>query len=111
MIPTVKITCTAFGQKGEVLVGARFEAVLDRLEIYNGFVVPEKIYGYTDENGVCVLEVWPNALGANGSGYTIKGWDVVSGRLFLDSRMVVPNSDCILEQILVAEPFPPVSVS
>lgn len=106
MLPTVSVTCESFDQNGNPIAGARFEAKLDRTEIYDGFVVPEKVAAIADTNGVCVLELWPNALGTNASSYQIKAWNPDTGKRFIDTTAVVPNSDCRLEQIIVAEPYP-----
>lgn len=111
MIPTVSVTCESFDQNGNPIAGARFEAKLDRTEVYDGFVVPEKVTAFADANGVCVLELWPNALGANASSYQIKAWNPDTGKRFLDTTAVVPNSDCRLEQIIVAEPYPAVDAA
>ncbi len=111
MIPTVSVTCESFDQNGNPIAGARFEAKLDRTEVYDGFVVPEKVTAFADANGVCVLELWPNALGANASSYQIKAWNPDTGKRFLDTTAVVPNSDCRLEQIIVAEPYPAIDAA
>jgi hypothetical protein len=111
MIPTVAVTVTAFDQNGNPVSGGRVQAKLDRTETYNGFVVPERIEGVTNAAGVCVLQLWPNALGANGSSYQVRAYNPDTGRKYLDTTAVVPNSTCRLEQIIVAEPFPPIDAS
>ena len=106
-IPTVAVTCIAHDQQGNPVAGGAFRAKLDRTEIYNGFVVPEVIEGTADANGVCVLNLWPNALGVNSSSYRIRAWNPDTGAKYLDAQAVVPNSDCLLQNIIQVEPFPP----
>jgi hypothetical protein len=78
-ITTVAVTCTAHDQNGNPIAGGRFEARLDRTETYQGFVVPESVVGEADESGVCVLNLWPNALGAASSSYRIRAWNPDTG--------------------------------
>lgn len=111
LITTVSVTCRAHDQNGNPVAGARFQATLSATETDNGFVVPERIEGVADAAGVCVLELWPNALGVAGSSYQIRAWNPDTGRRFLDVRAVVPNSDCLLEQIIVQEPYPEIDAA
>jgi hypothetical protein len=111
MLQTVAVTCTAYDQNGGPVAGGRVVAVLDQTEIDGGFVVPEKVEGVTDAQGVCVLQLWPNALGVAGSGYLIRAWNPDTGKRYLDARAVVPNSNCRLEDILVQEPYPAIDAA
>jgi hypothetical protein len=110
-IPTVAVTCRAFDQNGNPVANGRFEALLSVTEQYNGFVVPERVEGFADADGVCVLNLWPNALGVAGSSYRIRAWNPDTGKKYLDTTAVVPNSACLLEQIIVVAPYPTVDAS
>lgn len=60
------------GQDGEPEPGASFEFSLNRYEVYEGFVVPERVSGIADETGTCVIDLWPNQLGTTESVYDVK---------------------------------------
>lgn len=109
-IPTVSVLCEAATQDGSSVEGFRIVARLTALETYEGLVVPEETEGTFDANGQCVLQLWPNALGVAGSAYRITATDA-SGRRWLNTTAVVPNSACRLEQIIVAEPYPAVDAA
>lgn len=111
MVPTIPVTCRASDQNGNPIVDGRFVAKLDREEIYQGFVVPEEIEGFTNDQGICVLNLWPNALGVNGSGYRVRAWNPDTGKLFLDGIAVVPNAPCNLDQIITLEPYPEIDAA
>lgn len=111
MLQTVAVTCTAYDQNGDPVSGGRVVATLDQTEIDGGFVVPERVEGITDAQGVCVLQLWPNALGVTGSSYLIRAWNPDTGKRYLDARAVVPNSACRLEDIIVQEPFPAIDAA
>lgn len=71
-LPTAAITVRAYGADGSPLAGARVAAQLSRAELYEGFVVPTQVKSVTDANGVCVLDLWPNGLGTQGSYYALR---------------------------------------
>lgn len=108
---TVPVTCKAFDQNGNPVVDGRFVARLNTPEIYQGFVVPEEAEAYTDVNGTCVLNLWPNALGVAGSGYLMKAWNPDTGKIFLNGLAVVPDQACNLESILTIEPYPEINAA
>ena len=110
-IPTVAVTCVARDQNGNPVAGGIFKARLNRTEIYQGFVVPEQVSGVADANGVCVLQLWPNELGANASSYRITATNPDTKQTYLNTTAVVPNSACLLHEIIVVPPFPDVSAS
>jgi hypothetical protein len=110
-IPTVAVTCIAYDQNGNPVIGGLFRARLDRTETYNGFVVPEQVTGTADANGVVVLQLWPNALGVAGSSYRITAINPDTRQQYLNTTAVVPNSACNLHEIIVAAPFPPIDAS
>lgn len=101
-LPTVPVLCTAQDQTGAPLAGGRFEATLDRVEHYGGFVVPQVVAGVADAAGNCTLELWPNVLGIKGSTYRVRAFEASTGRRYLDAWAAVPNAPCMLQNILVA---------
>jgi hypothetical protein len=101
---TVPVTFVAADQNGNPVARARVLATLDRTEIYNGFIVPEKVEAFADANGQCVLNLWPNTLGVAGSTYRVQSWNPDTGKKFLDALALVPNHPCLLSEILVDEP-------
>jgi hypothetical protein len=82
-------------------------------ETYNGLIVaagPD--YVTTDAStGLGVINLFPNALGANGSQYTVKAVDTVTGRKVLESLCTIPDSPCYLDLILNQEPFPTIDAA
>ena len=108
---TVAVTCQANDQNGNPVAGAVLTAKLNQTEIYNGFVVPEKVEAIADTNGVAVLNLWPNELGVNGSMYTITAINPDTGKKFLNTTVSVPNSACFLHNIVTAEPYPAIDAS
>lgn len=109
-IPTVAVLCEAATQDGGSTEGFRIVARLTALETYEGLVVPEETEGTFDAHGQCVLQLWPNALGVAGSAYRVQAFDT-AGRRWMNTTAVVPNSDCRLEQIIVAEPYPAIDAA
>jgi hypothetical protein len=110
-IPTVAVTCIAYDQNGTPIAGGRITAKLNQTEIYNGFVVPEQVSGVADANGVCVLDLWPNALGVSGSSYSVTAVNPDNGKTYLRTTAVVPNSACNLHEIIVVEPYPEIDAA
>lgn len=108
---TVPVTCSVFDQGGSPVAGARITAKLDQTEVYLGHVVPELITVTASAAGVAVLNLWPNALGVNGSLYRITAVNPDTGKKFLDTTVSVPNSACNLHQIITAEPYPALDAS
>lgn len=104
--PTIEVTCTAHDQNGNPIVGGRITARLDRTETYQGFVVPEKVEVITNDQGIAILNLWPNELGSAGSSYRIQAWNPDTGKKYLDAMAVVPNLHCKLEDIVALEPYP-----
>lgn len=70
-LPTCAVTCTMHGQDGAPEPGATFEFRLSRYEVYGGFVVPEVLRATADASGTCVVNLWPNQLGATESVYDV----------------------------------------
>lgn len=98
-IPVVPVTCVAHTQDGASITGARFTFTLTNTEIYNGFVVPRRFEGTTDDTGTVVIGVFPNALGMKESMYAVVAVDN-QGRRFLDGRAVIPAAACDLIDVV-----------
>ena len=101
-LPLVPVLCLAQDQNGQPLAGGKFEATLDRVEQYGGFVVPIVTTGFADVDGACILNLWPNVLGTAGSTYRVRAWSADTGTRYLDAWASVPNAPCVLSNILVA---------
>lgn len=110
-IPTVQVTCVAYDQNGNPVAGGTFRFKLDRTEIYNGFVVPEVVEGTANAQGVCVVNLWPNALGTNSSQYRVQAYNPDTGAKYLDAFAVIPDSNCYLQDVIQIPPFPPIDQS
>ena len=110
-ITTVPITCTFNDQNGNPIAGARVTAKLNKIEIYQGMLVADTATAVADANGVAVLNVWPNALGTQGSLYAITAISPATGGKFMDAMVSVPNSACNLHQILNIAPYPAIDAA
>lgn len=110
-IATTQVTCTFFNQSGAAVPGAQVTARLDRTEIYQGMVVPKEVSAVADVNGIALLQLWPNALGVNGSRYRVTAVDPSTGLRFLDWNVSVPETDCLLHNIFSQAPYPPIDAS
>ncbi len=108
---TVPVTCYANDQNGNLISGATYTATLNQTEIYQGFVVPEIVSAVSGSDGIAVLNLWPNALGVNGSMYTIKATNPDTGKKFFNATVTVPNSPCNLHDIVTLEPYPAIDAS
>ena len=105
MIPTCAVTCTMYDQNGDPEEGAVVRAKLNRYEVYEGYVVPEMVTGICDQFGQCILNLWPNELGATASLYeiTLVG---EKGRK-LQTQAAVPNlPEADLHTISLIPPYP-----
>ena len=105
MLPTCAVSCTVHDQSGNPEVGAIVTAKLSSYEVYSGYVVPETVTGTTNAQGVAVLNLWSNQLGATESVYdiTIKPQ---SGRS-LRTTAIVPNQETAqLHLIAELPPYP-----
>jgi lysophospholipase L1-like esterase len=107
-LPTQPVTCRFNDQSGNPVAGARATFRLTSTEVYEGIVAPELVEATADATGECVVNLFPNALGVNGSQYIVKAWNPDTGGKFLDVLASVPNSPCLLHEIMVQEPYPPV---
>ena len=104
-LTTCAVSCLMFGPDGEPEVGARFEAKLDRPEVAAGFIVPDRVIGTTDVSGVCVLNLWPNQLGATESVYIVK-MTSPTGRTVTVTAVVPDSGTANLHDITTLPPYP-----
>lgn len=105
--PTVTVTATINSQDGLPIEGATVTMVLDRSEVYQGFVVKESVSATTNALGVALLDVFPNELGTTGSQYKVS---IITPEQTIRSTAVVPNSACNLHDIMLVPPYPPMNV-
>jgi len=70
-IPTIAATIRYVDIYGLPVRGATVTARLNVTESFQQQVVPGSASGITDASGQCVLDLFPNALGANGSLYAL----------------------------------------
>jgi hypothetical protein len=90
--------------EGVPIEGATVEATLSSYEVYEGIVVPRLVSGKTDAAGICILDLWPNQLGAVESNYAIKV--SVPGRKTLKTFAVIPNDTTVdLHTVMELPPY------
>lgn len=110
--PVQPVTVRFFDQDGQPMA-VRVSFKLTVQETYQGLIVaagPD--YVTTDAaTGLGVINLFPNALGANSSQYTVKAVDVATGKKVLESLCTIPNSPCYLDQILNQEPPPDIDAA
>lgn len=70
-LPLVDVTARIHDQQGRPCAGAVVRMRLCSPDKYQGLVVPREVSGTTDADGCCVLRVFPNALGYEGSVYDV----------------------------------------
>ena len=112
-MPVQPVTCRFFDQDGAP-IAAKVSFKLTVQDVYNGIIVgPTADYVICDPlTGTGVINLFPNALGANGSQYTVKAVDSVTGRKILaETLCTIPDSPCYLDLILNQEPFPAVDAA
>ena len=71
VIPTVAVTVRYQDNQGQAVEGAAVMAVLTVAERFQGLEVPGQVEGVTDVHGSCVLQLFPNELGSEGSSYSL----------------------------------------
>jgi hypothetical protein len=118
-IPTCAVTCTFTDVNDAPVAQAEVVARLSKAEIYLGVVVPLKVKGTTDDNGVVVLDLWPNELGGAGTHYTISlhvdGLNVAEVKCYIPKDTPAVNlEDHIIDRdfnpppvVIVGPPGPP----
>lgn len=105
-LPTQPVSCAFFDQNGNPVSGALVQFKLTANEIYNGIVAPEVVEAVANDQGVVVVNLFPNALGVAGSRYIVRAWNPDNGSRFMSTFCLVPNSPSNLHQILMQEPYP-----
>ncbi len=105
-IITCAVRCVVWDSEGgEPVPGAKVTATLSGYEVYpaQGYVVPHETTATTDVNGECILNLWPNELGAVESNYTIK---IQALRKTLKTYAVIPNQPtCDLWTVAELPPY------
>lgn len=107
--PTVAVTVKTSAFIGTAIEGATVKIKLNQFDVYQQFVAADEVTGTTDEDGECVLDLFPNALPTNdpaGLGSTGSVYNVtISGTGFkkVTAQAVIPNQACDLHDVLVAE--------
>lgn len=84
---------------GKPIAGARVTANLSSFEVYQGFVVPQLSTVVADNNGVAILNLWPNTLGVLGSHYKITITSP-NGKTFRTTAVVPNTGSCELMSII-----------
>jgi hypothetical protein len=92
-------------QEGAPVPGATFDAVLNQFEVYQGYVVPQRVIGTADEQGVCVLNLWPNQLGSVESAYVVR-MRSPSGKSLTITAVVPDQPTANLHDVAVLPPYP-----
>lgn len=118
-LPLVNVTALVNDQQGRPCAGAVVKMRLCSPDKYQGLVVPREVTGVTDAAGRCVLRVFPNALGYEGSVYDVHisfpgSGEGVCGRHAapgpirpIRQKVFVPNNDCNLMDIMDLSPREP----
>lgn len=104
-LPVCAVQCYVYTQDGEPDPGAIVTAKLNRYEVYNGHIVPESMSATADENGLAVLELWPNELGSTGSAYEVKIAPTNGNRTVKVNAVVPLAAEASLADISVLPPY------
>ncbi len=105
MITTVAVTIQCNAPDGTPISGAIVSARLSGADIYDGYILPEEVSGTADENGLLVLDLWPNELGSTESYYKVAITNPDDGRV-VKVDATIPNSDCQLHLVANLPPYP-----
>lgn len=99
---TVNVTVRAIDQKGRPIAFAVITAKLDRddVDTVRGYLSPEEFIADTNEAGIAILKLWPNARGLRGSKYKVRIMNPATGTSF-NLIATVPDADCMLHKIAV----------
>lgn len=110
-LKTVNITGKLYNPDGTPAANATGTAVLTKLEIDNGTVVPSVVSFTTDATGLLDINLWPNERGQAGSRYRLRAKTAKNG--IVDTMITVPDSDTPigLDDVIEAVPYPPVEYS
>lgn len=100
-LQTRAVTCTITDQDGAPVAGASVRFRLSAPDLDGAVVVPVQNYTVTtDDDGVAVADVWPNARGETGSYYRVTARRIGTRQNVLSGYAVVPDEDCTLDAIL-----------
>lgn len=110
-LKTVNITGKLYNPDGTPAANATGTAVLTRLEVDDGTVVPSVVSFTTDAAGLLDINLWPNERGQAGSRYRLRAKTAKNG--IVDTMITVPDSDApvSLDDVIEAVPYPPVEYS
>ena len=118
-LPLVDVSAQVNDQQGRPCAGAVVKMRLYSPDKYQGLIVPREVIASTDANGHCVLRVFPNALGYEGSVYDVHisfpgagagvcGRNTVPAPMrSIRQKVYVPNEDCNLMDIMDLSPREP----
>ena len=111
-LPITQVKFRLFHPDGSVAAGLKVVAALTVADLDSGTVVPDAVsQAVTDALGECILPLWPNSRGTNGSQYAVT---VTKGRATVDSYlMTVPESVSVVmaELIRSQPPYPTVDAA
>lgn len=104
-LTTVAVSIQTFQITGEVLPRAvvRFELTSPDVQAGVGIIAPDPVLMQLDDAGQGTVELWPNALGTQGTQYRVQVEDE-SGRAQFAGLATVPNSACNLHDTLSLSP-------
>lgn len=97
-VPLVTVSDIIMDQQGRPVQGAEVTARLDRVETYDGLVVPAQARAVSGEDGRFELSLFPNALGSQGSRYEVRV-STPSGAL-VRGLATVPATGGLLREIM-----------
>lgn len=104
-VPVTNVICVVNDQDGAPVPGAKIEATLTGIDVFEGYVLPHKTSGVTDSSGSVTLALWPNQLGATESAYAFK--IIAYGKIQRIAAVVpYPGTDVYLHEIAALPPFP-----
>lgn len=69
--PTCTVRCLIRDQSGAPAAGAEITAILNRAEVYDGYLIPVRVSAVAGADGEALLELWPNVLGSSASAYQV----------------------------------------
>lgn len=108
MIKTVNVFCRLLQPDGTPGAGTRIEFRLPLREIDDGVMLPQLIVAEADTNGEVTVPLWPNENGLESSYYDVT---IFTCSRITHDRIVVPDADCNLHDIMQRLPFPPIDVA
>jgi hypothetical protein len=95
------VTVTLLTQDGVPIQGASVSCLIDKTDTSQatGFKTPNIATGVTDVNGRCVLSMWPNLLGDQGTVYRFVATLPGTGEEILYQQAIVPGESVTLRSI------------